>query len=89
MAISVAAGAICIDFGKAVLSYFFAMTIGMSLLLILAILPALTGVIPPPGDSLLITLWVSVIFKLVFPIPLFVLFLSSIAGAAIGEHYFY
>jgi hypothetical protein len=89
MAISVAAGAMSIDFGKAVLSYFMAMTIGITLLLILSILPALTGVIPPPGDSLLITLWVSVIFKLIFPIPLFLLFLSTLVGAAIGEHYFY
>lgn len=86
-AICLAGGAIMIDFGRALLGYMAASTIGMVLLFTLVTLPMSLGTIPYPGDITVTTLWISIIFKAVFPFPFVVYLVASFIGAGIGESY--
>jgi hypothetical protein len=87
--ISLAAGAIIQDIGKAVIGYALAMPLGMTILFLLAILPALTGAIQPPGDVFVTTLWIAILFRLVLPFQFMLYFAGAIIGAIAGEYYFY
>ena len=86
-AICLAGGAIMIDFGRALLGYLAASTIGMVLLFTLVTLPMSLGTIPYPGDITVTTLWISIIFKAVFPFPIIIYLVASFIGAGIGESY--
>ena len=87
--ICIAAGAITQDFPKAIFGYIAAMIIGVTILFVLAMIPALTGVVAPPGDQFLIILWISTVIQQTFPIPLLFCFAGSVVGAALAEHYWY
>lgn len=65
------------------------MILGMTILFVLAITPALTGVVTPPGDQFLIVLWISILVQQTFPIPILLLFAGSVFGAGLAEHYWY
>jgi hypothetical protein len=82
-------GAVSIELGKAVGSYLVAILIGITLLFFLAATPTLDGTVPPPGDQFLLSLWIGIIFRLIFPIQFIAFLVASIVGAIIGEHYFY
>jgi hypothetical protein len=82
-------GAVSIELGKAVGSYLVAIIIGMTILFFLAATPTLNGTIPSPGDQFLLSLWIGIIFRLIFPIQFIAFLVASIVGAIIGEHYFY
>lgn len=83
------AGVVLMDIGKALFSYIAAMTIGLGLLLVLAIVPDLGGAIPPPGDSFFVALWIGVLFRLVFPVQIIAFLAASIIGSIVGESIFY
>jgi hypothetical protein len=82
------AGAIAEDMGRALLSYLSAMALGTFLLLILLSTPASATSLPQPGGLLFTSLWVTVIFTAVFPLPFIGYLMATIIGAAIGEKYF-
>jgi hypothetical protein len=85
----VGAGAVIQDFSKAIFGYIGAMIIGMTILFVLAILPVLTGVVVPPGDQFLITLWISILIQQTFPAAILLCFAGSLVGAGLAEHYWY
>ena len=86
-AVCILAGAIMIEIENALLGYFGAMMIGTAILYSLATLPAFLGALPTPADELLHVLWISIIFKAIFPFPFLVLLLASLVGSAIGDRY--
>ena len=75
------------ELGRAILGYFLAIPLGTALVFFLTILPALDGTIGPPGDQLLITLWLSIIIKMIFPVQFLVFLFGSVIGSIIGEYY--
>jgi hypothetical protein len=85
----VAAGALTQDFTKAIFGYIGAMILGLTTLLILAIIPVLNGSVTPPGDEFLVTLWLSILVQQTFPILILLLFAGSVIGAGLAEHYWY
>ena len=87
LAVCLVGGAILIDIGKAILGYLAAMAIGLVLLFVIVTLPISLGMIPPPGDVIVTALWVSIIFKAVFPFPFIAFLVGSIIGAGLGETY--
>jgi hypothetical protein len=86
-AFGLTAGAVIGDLRKAIFGFGAAMALGTFLAFTLAVLPALTGVVPPPGDQTVYTLWFSIIFRAVFPLPLIVSLMTGLIGAGIGETY--
>ena len=87
--VSLAAGAITLDIGKAILGYILAMILAVSILFFLSIVPALTGAIQPPGDVFVETLWISIIFRIVLPFQFMLFLVGAVIGAIAGENYFY
>ena len=87
LVICIVAGAALMELGRAILGYFLAIPLGMALVFFLTILPALDGTIGPPGDQLLITLWLSIIIKMIFPVQFLVFLFGSVIGSIIGEYY--
>ncbi len=86
-AICLVAGALITDIGKAILAYLGAMAIGLLLLFSIVTLPVTFGMIPPPGDVIVTALWVSIIFKAIFPFTFIAFLIASIIGAGLGETY--
>jgi hypothetical protein len=82
-------GAVSIELGKAIGSYLVAIIIGMTILFFLAATPILDGTIPSPGNQFFLSLWIGIIFRLIFPFQFIAFLMASIIGAIIGEHYFY
>ena len=87
LAFGLMAGVIMADLQNSLLGFFAAMWIGTILLYVLATLPALTGVVQPPGDQAVYTIWIVLIFRAVFPVPFAISLVSSLIGAALGETY--
>lgn len=87
LVICIVAGAALMELGRAILGYFLAIPLGMALVFFLTTLPALDGTIGPPGDQLLITLWLSIIIKMIFPVQFLVFLFGSVIGSIIGEYY--
>ncbi len=85
--ICLVAGTALRDIGKIILGYFIAIPGGMLLVFFLTILPALNGTIPPPSDQLLISLWISILVKMIFPIQFLAFLVASVIGSLIGERY--
>lgn len=88
-AICIIAGALLVDLGRAVLGYFIAIPAGMILTLVFVALPALDGAIPPPGDQVVLSLWIEIVFKLIFPAQFLLFLVGAVLGSFIGERYFY
>jgi len=86
-AFGLTAGAVIGDLEKTIFGFAAAMALGTFLAFLLAVLPALTGVVPPPGDQTVYTLWFSIIFRAVFPLPLIISLMTGLIGAGIGETY--
>jgi len=82
------AGAIIMDVGRALLGYVAAIAVGTILLTVVLIYPATSNLIPYPGDILIPSLWVTVIFTAIFPFPFIGYLVATIVGAAVGERYF-
>jgi hypothetical protein len=87
LAICLVAGMIIMDVGRAILSYIAAIAIGGILLLILVSIPANSSAIPSPGNIVFPTLWITVLFTAVFPLPFISYLVATVVGAAIGERY--
>ncbi len=87
IAICLIAGVIIMDVGRAILSYIAAIAIGGTILLILVSIPANSSAIPSPGNIVFPTLWITVLFTAVFPLPFISYLVATVVGAAIGERY--
>ncbi len=87
IAICLFAGVIIMDVGRAILSYIAAIAIGGTILLILVSIPANSSAIPSPGNIVFPTLWITVLFTAVFPLPFISYLVATVVGAAIGERY--
>ena len=87
ISICLIAGVIIMDVGRAILSYIAAMAIGGVILLILVSIPANSSAIPSPGNIVFPTLWITVLFTAVFPLPFIGYLVATVVGAAIGERY--
>ena len=87
IAICLIAGVIIMDVGRAILSYIAAIAIGGTILLILVSIPANCSTIPSPGNIVFPTLWITVLFTAVFPLPFISYLVATVVGAAIGERY--
>lgn len=81
------AGAITVDLGRALANYIGAMAIGVILLFILTVYPANSSVLPSPGDIIFQSLWISVVFTNIFPLPFIGYLVASVVGAGLGEKY--
>ncbi|HYY91442.1 MAG TPA: hypothetical protein VE955_05580 [Candidatus Dormibacteraeota bacterium] len=86
-AICIIAGTALLDLARVILGYFATVAVSMILVFIFTALPALDGSIAPPADQTIVTLWISIIVKLIFPAQLLLFLVGSVIGAAIGEHY--
>lgn len=87
IAICLIAGVIIMDVGRAILSYIAAIAIGGTILLILVSIPANSSTIPSPGNIVFPTLWITILFTAVFPLPFITYLVATVVGAAIGERY--
>ncbi|OLE91213.1 MAG: hypothetical protein AUF79_05885 [Crenarchaeota archaeon 13_1_20CM_2_51_8] len=81
------AGAVIGNLERTLFGFAAAMALGTTLAFILAVLPALTGVVPPPGDETVYLLWFTIIFRAVFPLPVIISLITSLVGAGVGETY--
>jgi hypothetical protein len=81
------AGALLADLQKALFGFFAATWIGTILLFVLGTMPAITGVVQPPGDQAVYTLWFTLLFRALFPVPFVISLFASLIGAGIGETY--
>jgi len=61
----------------------------MILTLVFVALPALNGAVPPPGDQVVLSLWISIVFKMIFPMQFLLFLVGTVLGSFIGERYFY
>jgi hypothetical protein len=82
------AGAITEDMGRSLLSYLAAMALGTFVLLTLLSIPASASTLPAPGGLLFTSLWITIVFTAVFPLPFIGYLVATIIGAAVGEKYF-
>jgi hypothetical protein len=85
--ICIVAGIALMDLGKAILGYFAVLPTSMILVFLIVALPALDGTVAPPGDSVIATLWLSIIIKLVFPAQMLLFLVGAVIGSYIGEKY--
>ncbi len=83
--VCIVAGAILNDYGTALGGYLAALAIGLTMFFALSIVPAPS--LRPPGDAVVIQLWISIIFQTMIPIPAVSLFVATIFGAALGEKF--
>ena len=82
------AGTITGDLGRALLSYLASIALGTFVLLMLLTFPASATSLPAPGGLLFTSLWVTIVFLAVFPLPFVGYLVATIIGAAVGEKYF-
>ena len=87
LALCLVAGIIIMDVGRAILSYIAAFALGGILLLVLVSIPANSSSIPPPGNIVFPTLWITTLFTAVFPLPFIGYLVATVVGAVIGERY--
>jgi len=87
MGICFAAGIAMADIGRGLMGYFFSTGIALVLIFFLTVLPALNGTVTPPGDQVMISLWLSIIAKMIFPIQFLAFLVASLLGSAFGERY--
>ena len=87
--ICVAAGAITRDFAKALFGYVGAMFIGMVILFLFTMIPVFTGEVSPQGEQFLVATWLAIIIQQAFPVPTILLFIGSMVGVGLAEHYWY
>jgi hypothetical protein len=81
------AGAIIMDVGKALLGYVAAIAIGTILMTVILIYPATSNTIPYPGNILIPSLWITVLFTAIFPFPFIGYLVAAVVGATVGERY--
>jgi hypothetical protein len=81
------AGALLADLQKALFGFLAATWIGAILMFILATIPAFTGIVQPPGDQAVYTVWFTLMFRALFPVPFVISLFASLIGAGIGETY--
>ncbi len=81
--ICVLAALVISDFGESIVSIFFAYGLTALVTFVVLALPDFSGIVQPPGilqqSALLFT------FNALFPFPLFVDFVGTIVGSALGE----
>lgn len=87
LSICALAGAITMDIGKALINFLGAIAIGVIILFVLVALPASSGGLPSPADVIFSSIWVTVIFTYVFPLPFIGFLMASIIGGGLGERY--
>ncbi len=80
-------GMVSIDFGKALLGYLGAMIFGLGALFLTALLPTFTTSLAPEASVLVLQLWVSIIFRAIFPFQFIAYLVASIIGSGFGEKY--
>lgn len=87
--ICIVAGAIMTDMGYALLGYVSSITIGMLTVFILTVVPVSSGNFNLLANELLNQLWITVLFKALFPFPFIAYLIGSLIGSGLGEKYFY
>ncbi len=87
LGIGLISGMIISDFQRAIFGFIFAFAFGTTLVFVLAVLPALSGTVPPPGDQAVYTIWTVIIFRAVFPVPFIISLIAPIIGVGVGETY--
>ena len=75
------------EIGRGLLGFFTSTGLALVIIFFLTVLPALDGAVPPPGDQVMISLWLSIIVKLIFPAQFMAFLVASLIGAAVGERY--
>ncbi len=82
------AGAVLIDIGKALIGYVAAMALAIGIVFTLATLALSLWSLPIVDGIVLTSLWITILFRSVFPFPFLVYLIASIIGGVIGERYF-
>ena len=85
--ICVLAGAISLDVGSALIGYIFAMGLGILIFFVSALIPTTTSNLTTSGAVVILQLWISIIFKTVFPFPFIAFLVASMIGGGLGEKY--
>ena len=84
---SFVSGVVISNLEKTLFGFVAAIIIGTFVAYFLAVLPALTGTVQPPGDQAVYVLWSTLIFRAVFPLPIVLMLITALVGAGIGETY--
>lgn len=87
LAICFVAGMAIGEIGRGLIGFFVSTTIALFLIFLLTVLPALDGVVTPPGDQVMISLWLSIIVKMIFPAQFIAFLVASLVGAGVGERF--
>jgi hypothetical protein len=85
--VSFAAGALLSDIGKTILGYFASSMIAAITLYFVAISPTLVGAVGGTEAAFLQEVWISIMIRAFFPLPLIGFLAASVVGAAVGETY--
>jgi hypothetical protein len=83
----ITAGVLISDLQKALFGFLAAIWIGAILVFVFGTLPAATGIVQPPGDQAVYTLWSTLVFRAIFPVPFIISLFAALLGAGIGETY--
>ena len=86
-AVSIFAGALFSDLGRAIIGFFISAVLGVATLYILAVMPSLVGVVTAADGDFLQQLWIGIILRALFPFPFIGFIVASIFGAALGERF--
>ena len=87
LAVCFVAGMALGEIGRGLLGYFSSTGLALLLVFFLTVLPALDGTVAPPGDQVMIALWLSIIVKMIFPAQFIAFLVASLLGAAVGERF--
>ncbi|HEV2119768.1 MAG TPA: hypothetical protein VGS11_06670 [Candidatus Bathyarchaeia archaeon] len=87
IATCVVAGALLEDIQSAIIGCLAALTIGLSIVFVVAITAITVGGVPPSGIDVLESIWIYIIFQSIFPFPLIAFIASSMSGSLIGERF--
>lgn len=75
------------EIGRGLVGFFISTGIALLIIFFLTVLPALNGAVTPPGDQVMIALWLSIIVKMIFPAQFIAFLVASLVGAGVGERF--